>query len=120
MEDKNRTFNMKDPNDLETIRIMYFFDSDDDEDTDLNDCDTDEEDHSLEKEGESESELSTASNSEEDKDDRSTDVYIAHLKKKTETSSNHGNSRIIHSRKLNKHIAIYVSMFLQLSGEQKI
>ncbi|GFT81701.1 hypothetical protein NPIL_189931 [Nephila pilipes] len=32
--------------------------------------------------------------------------------RKTETSSSHGNGRIIHSRKLNKPFAIYVIMFL--------
>ncbi|GFU14998.1 hypothetical protein NPIL_426731 [Nephila pilipes] len=73
---------MKDPNDLETIRNTLLCDSIEDCVICLDESNTDEDEHISEVEDDSESELIAASNSEdEDYDDRSTVVYIIHLKK---------------------------------------
>ncbi|GFS54619.1 hypothetical protein NPIL_323381 [Nephila pilipes] len=56
MEGKNKIFNMKNPNDLETITNIHSYDSDDDEDIALDESDTDDKEHISEREGDSESE----------------------------------------------------------------
>lgn len=74
--------NMNDPNDLETIRKLLLSESDDEEDVVIDESDTDEEEHISERENDSESEMSAESNSEnEDNDDKSSETYVAHLKK---------------------------------------
>ncbi|GFT56356.1 hypothetical protein NPIL_164261 [Nephila pilipes] len=56
MEGKNKIFNMKNPNDFETIRNMLSCDSDDDDDIVLDEIDIEEEEHISEREEDSESE----------------------------------------------------------------
>ncbi|GFU47410.1 hypothetical protein NPIL_82521 [Nephila pilipes] len=62
MAGRNKTFNMKDPNDLETKINMLLCDSDDEEDILSNESDRDEEEHFSEREVDSESEMSATSN----------------------------------------------------------
>ncbi|GFT58491.1 hypothetical protein NPIL_266221, partial [Nephila pilipes] len=59
---KNEIFNVKDHNDVDTIKNMFLCDSDDDEDIALDESDTNEEEHILEREDDSESELSAGNN----------------------------------------------------------
>ncbi|GFU33339.1 uncharacterized protein NPIL_173861 [Nephila pilipes] len=78
----NKTFNMKDPNDLEFIINMLLVDSDDDKDILSDESDTDEEEHFSEREVDSESEMRATSNlKDEDSNESFADTYIDHLKK---------------------------------------